>query len=587
MLETSYLAMQHIWLGLSFLILAIFVLDQMNIFRSAMLDADDSYRGKLFLVVLFSLIGVGGFYWGFQINGAIINVKAVGVIVSGLLGGPVAGSVTGLIVGSYRSVFIDTYSVIESGGTTILMGAAAGFLSYYVKSKKRMWPYALAIAFFLETVYMLLLLVFIEPFDKAVVLVSQIAPSMICANTLGVGIIIRILEDIYTREEKIEGTATKTALYVASLTMSALSNGLDEESASETVNTIIGAVDNFDCVALLSNKKILALAAKDKEKKDRLAEYLSAAMAKSFLGRDSTIFLTQEGWLERFIKATGAGTIRTFYPIKSRVVVPIYDGNAQVGYLFLGSTVRVALSNFEQELATGLGKLISAQIETGKVKEQAKLLANAEIKALQSQINPHFLFNALNTISFYCRKQPETAKRLLTDLADYYRRNLSDTNIFIPLQQELQHINAYTSIELARFGDRLAIQYDIGQDCAFKVPGLILQPLVENAIKHGIFPKAEGGSVRIRVIPCGRYYELSVEDDGVGMSAEQLKNIFFSKKGGERASIGLGNVHKRLLSIYGPDNGLTIQSEENKGTIVSFRIPLEEVIIHGVTDIDS
>ncbi len=562
MFEMSYIVTQHLWLGLSFFMMVIFVLNRTNIFRRTMLYADESMTGKLFLIAVFSLIGIVGTYWGVNVELGVINTRAVGVIVGGLIGGPIVGSATGFIVGLHRSVFLDSFSTMESGIVTMLQGIIAGLLSSRLKAQKEMWPYALAIGFVLEIMHMALLLVFVEPLEKARDLVEVIAPPMLLSNALGVGIFIGILEDTYKRNEKMEGAATKTALYVASLTMSILRNGLDEKSARETVRTIIDATDNFDCVAILSNKRALALVAKDAKKEEKVR---------------MNIEMSGEG---DFLKGIALAP-----PLKSQIIVPIYNGDTQVASLLLGSTARSANSTFEAELAGGLGKLISAQVEIGKVKEQAKLLASAEIKALQSQINPHFLFNALNTISYYCRTQPGTAKKLLTYLADYYRHNLSDSSILIPFQVELQHINAYVNIEMARFGERLRLSYETDPDLSFRVPVLIMQPLVENAIKHGIQPKATGGKIKIKVVKEREYYELAVEDDGVGMDGEQLENLLYDDP--TRKSIGLSNVHKRLITVYGPDNGLEVRSEKNKGTVVSFRIPIKEVDIDGFEDTDS
>jgi len=238
----------------------------------------------------------------------------------------------------------------------------------------------------------------------------------------------------------------------------------------------------------------------------------------------------------------------------------------------LGKREQNLNSDYEIELATGLGNLISAQIESGRIKEQTKLLANAELKALQSQINPHFLFNALNTISYYCRQDPKMAKKLIIYLANYYRHNLSNLKSLIPLSQELQHIDAYVNIEVARFGNRLKVTYILDDVRDVKVPPLIMQPLVENAVKHGIQPKLEGGNVIIKVKKHDDYYEVVITDDGVGIPEKWLKTLLIPDP--NRKSIGLSNVHKRLLTIYGPDSGLSIVSKENFGTTVSFKIPV-------------
>jgi len=149
------------------------------------------------------------------------------------------------------------------------------------------------------------------------------------------------------------------------------------------------------------------------------------------------------------------------------------------------------------ELFRGLCSLLQIQLEINTLKEQAVLLSEAEVKVLQAQINPHFLFNALNTISYYCRSNPERAKDLIIYLAQYYRHSLNNESVFINFKQEIKHIQAYVNIEMARFGERLKVTYNIPDYLDFNLPCLILQPLVENAIKHGVLPRENGGTVEI------------------------------------------------------------------------------------------
>ena len=151
---------------------------------------------------------------------------------------------------------------------------------------------------------------------------------------------------------------------------------------------------------------------------------------------------------------------------------------------------------------------------------------------------------------------------MINYLADYYRQNLADPNTLISLRQELQHINAYINIEIARFGDKLKINYEIDDTAFFKVPALILQPIIENSVKHGLRSKLDGGTITITVSQDTEYFFISVHDDGIGIPG--------------RKSIGLTNIHKRLMAIYGPDNGLHIDSTYGTGTTVSFKIPKQE-----------
>jgi PAS domain S-box-containing protein len=211
---------------------------------------------------------------------------------------------------------------------------------------------------------------------------------------------------------------------------------------------------------------------------------------------------------------------------------------------------------------------------------QKKLRKEAEIKMLQAQINPHFLFNALTTIINYTRTAPDTAIQLLMKLAEFFRKNIKPGDERVPLSKELEHCEDYIGIERARFEERMKVTYDIDPSALeCKVPPLILQPLVENALRHGILTKEEGGEIVIGAIREGGLVRMFVQDNGVGMSEHQVETLFTEPPeipaDGKRkgAGIALQNVHARLVAIYGPEHGLVIKSALGKGTTISFSIP--------------
>ncbi|MDR3348483.1 MAG: histidine kinase [Acidaminococcales bacterium] len=543
------MATRNLWLILSLFTILVALLDRTDFFRKALFRTTSSISGQFLLVALFSAIGISGTYWSIIAENGTINARAVGVIAGGLSGGALVGLVTGFIVGLHRFLFLDNFTAMESAAITVLQGCIAGILSGTVKKRKKIWPCAFIIGFALEALHMALLLVFAAPFDKALALVKAIAPPMLVTNSVGIAIFTGIMEDTYKRNESLKAATTKAALCIANLSSSISHMGFNDRSAKESVKSIIKATSNFDCAAILANRQILALACDNPKDEKAIARFLD-----NFIGR---------GYPDELDDAA---------PIQAKIVRPIYKGNIQVATLFFGKRGKEPVSELDIELALGLGDLISAQIEIAEVKERAKLLVHAELKALQCQINPHFLFNTLNAISYYCRSKPATAKKLITYLADYYRHNLSDSGVMVSFQQELQHINAYVSIEMARFGERLQMQYDFDKNTDFKLPALIMQPLVENAIKHGLRPKENGGTVRIGAVKQEGSFELSVSDDGVGIDAAKLGSLL--EADAARTSIGLCNVHKRLITIYGPDCGLNINSQKNGGTVVSFKIPI-------------
>ena len=171
------------------------------------------------------------------------------------------------------------------------------------------------------------------------------------------------------------------------------------------------------------------------------------------------------------------------------------------------------------------------------------------------------------------RSDPDNARKLISYLSDYFRHSLNNPSKFIPLSEELHVIECYTELERARFGDRLSITYDFPKDKLeeIQVPPLLLQPLVENAIVHGIFKRPEGGRIKTGLIEHKDYFKVYVYDTGIGIPKSKLKKLLIDHK--RRDHIGLINVHQRLLSLFGEKSGLHIVSRENKGTLVFTNIP--------------
>jgi two-component system, LytTR family, sensor kinase len=208
-----------------------------------------------------------------------------------------------------------------------------------------------------------------------------------------------------------------------------------------------------------------------------------------------------------------------------------------------------------------------------KLEEQERLLLQARMAALQNQINPHFLFNTLNSVSSLVRIAPDTARELILKLATILRRLLHSSDAFVPLQEEIDFIDNYLDIEVVRFGrDKLRVVKELDPDSLdVMVPSMLLQPLVENSIKHGLSSKIDGGSIFLRSRRSESYVTIEVEDDGVGMASAQL---FDPSSGGARGGIGMANVAERLKVLYGDSARMTIDSRNGSGTLIRLRLPV-------------
>jgi two-component system LytT family sensor kinase len=208
-----------------------------------------------------------------------------------------------------------------------------------------------------------------------------------------------------------------------------------------------------------------------------------------------------------------------------------------------------------------------------KLEEQEQMLLTARMAALQNQINPHFLFNTLNSISSLVRVSPDTARGLIIKLATILRRLLHSSDAFVALQEEIDFIDNYLDIEVVRFGaDKLRVVKELDPDSLeVLVPSMLLQPLVENSIKHGLSSKIDGGSIFLRSRLTDSHVTIEVEDDGVGMGSAQLLE---PPTGFGEGGIGMANVAERLKVLYGETARMTVDSPNGRGTLVRLRLPI-------------
>ena len=558
-LESARVEIQQLWLGASLFLVIIMLLSKMQFFNIALAEKKLTKKNILILVTIFSIIGILGTYWGIRTPYGIINTRAVGVIVGGLLGGPVAGSIIGAIVGVHRMFSPVTMSSFESGIITILQGILAGLLSGWFKQQKKMWIYAFVLGFLFEALHMVLLLIFAKPFSQAMALVKSIAPSMLLTNPVAMALFLGVIEDNYHRQERYKAEAAKTSFRVTSLIINVLQEGYNPRTIKSIVDIVLDSTAGAAWAAVMAPGRIVALSCAEDVEQEKIRQYINK---KNYYHGSN-------------IEKNILGSYNT-------AIFPIYKDPESRQLLVISKRIKEDFTNFEMELFRGLCSLLQIQLEINTLKEQAVLLSEAEVKVLQAQINPHFLFNALNTISYYCRSNPERAKDLIIYLAQYYRHSLNNESVFINFKQEIKHIQAYVNIEMARFGERLKVTYNIPDYLDFNLPCLILQPLVENAIKHGVLPRENGGTVEIGAAPHGRNVRLYVYDNGVGIPREKLPHllevepspVWEEDNGPQRKSVGLQNVHKRLLAYYGESSGLQITSSENAWTMVFFEIPL-------------
>lgn len=356
------------------------------------------------------------------------------------------------------------------------------------------------------------------------------------------------------------------AMQIATETLSVLRRGLNEETAQKVVE-IIQKIADVPAVAITDREKILA--------------FLGAGCEHHPVGlpivtrttRD--VIATSELRIVRNKQEFNCPRKDCHCPLESAVIVPLTCGDHVAGTLKLYQTTEGPVPDYLIKLAQGIAQLLSIQIELAELDRQAQLVTEAQLDALQAQINPHFLFNTLNTIGMLIRTRPDMARRLIHRLASFFRQSLKKGRRFITLEDELKFVRNYLILEKARFRKKLRIIRKIDKNLlSYPIPVLSIQPLVENAIRHGITPKEGTGIVHIsaQMIENNKI-EITVCDDGVGIQPEIFPRIL-EPGFGSGSGVGLSNVNERLIRLYGEDYAIQVGSQPGIGTCVKIVIPM-------------
>lgn len=516
----------------------------------------------ILLSIFFSFLSIIGTYTGIYYRGAIVNTRNIGVAVAGIIGGPQVGIITGCIAGIHR-FFIDTQSPTTIAcGISSIIGGFITTLFFRKTNEKNCYIYGFISGFLIENLSMILILItgfFLYNFNIAIDIVKNIYIPMILANALGVSIVIIIIEDLISEKEILAGKQAKLALEIANKSLPYIRKG---NSLNEVCKIILEALE-AKMVIITDDKNIIASSVISDEYVLNHSKIKSTATKQVLKTGEFLILGKDEDDLVDFQYISEN--------IKSCIILPLFQEERKIsGTLKLYFDTTKSATARKQYLAEGLSMLISTQIELSNIENFKSMAKEAELKALQTQINPHFLFNALHTISSFVRIEPNKAREIIINLSTYLRYNLENFSKLLPLHEELQQVEAYINIEKARFGNKIKTIYNIPESSlTLQLPSLIIQPLVENSIKHGILKRREGGTVTISVIEKDKSYNIIIEDDGIGIDQSIIDGIDDKIE----KNIGLKNVHNRLKILYG--KGLNIEKLE-KGTRISFNINKEE-----------
>jgi len=534
------------------MLICLFFLIRIRLFRELLHKSAHSAKELLAVTAIFSLFALFSTWSGVPVEGSLVNVRIIAVMSGGILFGPWVGIITGIIAGTHRYLIdIGGVTAVPCFITSIIAGVMSGVINRKVP-KAQHWRAGIIGGMICESLTMILVVFWAPSVALGLDIVSKIGVPMIL-GTVCIGLIVLLVQSVEGEKEAIAGRQAKLALDIANKTLPLFRN-VNSESLRQVCDIIRRDID-ADAVAITNVDRVLA--------------YVGVGEHNYRDSNDSLSPTTHQAINTGKIIIKNNDEAHRTPEIHSMLVIPLREQGVVTGTLKIYYCHAHQITTSLQEMAVGLSQIISTQLEVSRA-EQLRVMANkAELRALQSKINPHFLFNALNAISSSIRLNPDTARQLIFNLSRYLRYNIElKDDEQIDIKKELYQIKDYIAIEQARFGDKLTVIYDIDEEISCVIPSLLIQPLVENAIVHGIQPCKGKGVVTICVEECGKRVRIAVRDTGNGISPEMIARVEADEMPGNK--IGLLNVHQRVKLLYG--EGLHIR-RLTPGTEIAFYVP--------------
>ena len=380
--------------------------------------------------------------------------------------------------------------------------------------------------------------------------------DLVVGILVGIAVIAAAWGVIRTRRSKRapEAIGMQSALHAATSTLPHLRRGLSPRTAEQAVPHL-RALTGAAAIALADTRAVIAIEGEGREQV-RPGDLLSRLLART---KDDRMHIEP-----RLISSDPT------CPLRSAVLAPLLVQGKRAGTLIAFYRWPGRPSREELRVVQEAASLVSAQVELSVVAEQEERLAQAELRALRAQISPHFIYNALAAVAGDIHERPEEARELLTDFAEFTRYLFRDGRSYVTLGEELAHVERYLRLEQARFREKLHVVIDVVPEAlGAVVPAMSVQPLVENAVRHGVEQRAGTGRVEITGRIAGEDVELRVTDDGSGIEPERVPLVLAGTGGG----IGLSNVDGRLRATFGERYALRIDSRPGEGTTAVMTVP--------------
>lgn len=566
---------------LGLLLLIAFLMTRLPTFRH-LLDRELSVRSVAAYACFFGLYGIAATQAGVLVSGGqivphiwvaqlapgetLVGSGLVAVVIAGLLGGPYVGLGAGIITGAYAYT-LGGEAVVANVLTVLLTGILAGFTARFFSHERVIAPTkALFIGMFAPILHMCLLLMFTDDPEETIKLVNAVGIPLVLTNSVGIAIFTTMIRIALGEREREAALATERALKIVEQALPHLRRGMNAQTA-RAIAGLLYAELHIAAVSIANKDCVLAHIGLGTEH-HRPREPLLTRVAKLALQTNRVqVAYSREHIQCRYKKC----------PLQTAIAIPLCQSGEAIGLITLFFRRAQQIRTVEIALAQGIGKLMSDQLDVIAAEKMKQLLQEAEMRHLQAQINPHFLFNTLHLIAALIRVNPRLARHITVQLGHLMRMNLKMTDEpLIPLTQEIDHFNAYLEIVKVRFSDRLTVSFacDDGIGTAL-IPPFTLQPLAENSLKHGLRRTAGNGRLDIAITQRTTAIHCAISDNGCGIPEQLLAKLGQEPLQRDKGNgIGVYNVNQRLTGFFGTSAQLHFQNKPGGGCTVTFQIPL-------------
>ena len=554
------------------MLICLFFLIRIRLFRELLHKSAHSPKELLAVTAIFSLFALFSTWSGVPVEGSLVNVRIIAVMSGGILFGPWVGIITGVIAGIHRYLIdIGGVTAIPCFITSILAGCISGWINLKIPKAQR-WRVGILGGMLCETLTMILVIVWAPTTALGIDIVSKIGIPMILGSVC-IGFIVLLVQSVEGEKEASAARQAKLALDIANKTLP-LFRHVNSESLRK-VCEIIRDDSHADAVAITNTDHVLA--------------YVGVGEHNYQNGDDFISPTTRQAMNYGKIIIKNNDEAHRTPEIHSMLVIPLWEKGVVTGTLKIYYCHAHQITSSLQEMAVGLSQIISTQLEVSRAEQLREMANKAELRALQSKINPHFLFNTLESIRIKAiLNGDDDVADMVKILAKMFRNVLDSDKKNYTVNDELDNIRSYICLQNIRFDNVITLHEDVDQKlCQARIMPILFQPVIENSFKYG---SRESG-IPIKISISGRLVDehimvFTIQDDGAGMSGERLEEVRHSLEALSETSqseetqnshrIGLRNIAERIRLRYGNEGKLSILSSDEYGTVVEIRIPYME-----------